>query len=107
MFKPGILFLPAVFICLHTYAQVSLPVPGNIQSAYEKGTRTLSGQPGKQYWQNSANYTIQVNYNPDTRLLTGTVNIEYVNNSRDTLNQVVFKLYPNLYKTGKIGRAHV
>jgi hypothetical protein len=102
MFKPGILFLPAVFICLHTYAQVSLPVPGNIQSAYEKGTRTLSGQPGKQYWQNSANYTIQVNYNPDTRLLTGTVDIEYVNNSRDTLNQVVFKLYPNLYKTGSM-----
>ena len=43
---------------------------------------------------------MRVNFNPETRLVSGTVDINYVNNSPDTLSQVWFKLYPNLYKTG-------
>lgn len=81
-------------------AQVSLPVASNFQAAYAKGTRNTSGEPGKNYWQNSARYTIKVKLDPATRNLSGTVNIDYVNNSPDTLKQIVFKLYPNLYKRG-------
>mgnify|MGYP006199953219 CR=1 FL=1 len=33
-------------------------------------------------------------------LVSGTVDITYSNNSPDTLKQVWFKLYPNLYKAG-------
>ena len=33
-------------------AQTTLPVPRNIQTAYEKGTRSTLGIPGKNYWQN-------------------------------------------------------
>lgn len=85
-----------------TYAQVTLPIAVNLKNTYTKGTRTITGEPGKNYWQNTASYTIKVNFNPQTRNLSGTVGIDYVNNSPDTLTQVQFKLYPNLYKKGVV-----
>lgn len=79
-------------------AQTALPVPGNLQATYKKGTRDISGRPGKNYWQNYADYKVDVNFNPSTRLITGTAVINYSNNSPDTLKEILFKLYPNLYK---------
>jgi Peptidase family M1 domain len=81
-------------------AQQSLPTPKNIQQAYTKGTRSLDGKPGKNYWQNKASYTLVTNFDPATRLVSGSVDIDYINNSPDTLRQIHFKLYPNLYKKG-------
>lgn len=75
-------------------------VPKNIQEAYQKGTRSADGKPGKNYWQNTASYKLNVSFAPDTRLVSGTVDINYVNNSPDTLKQIWLKLYPNLYKKG-------
>ncbi|MFL5742283.1 MAG: M1 family metallopeptidase [Flavisolibacter sp.] len=77
-----------------------LDVPRNILRTYQKGTRSADGSPGKNYWQNHADYSIHVNFSPDTRLVNGTEDISYTNNSPDTLHQVWIKLYPNLYKTG-------
>ena len=82
------------------YAQTPLPVPRNIQAAYDKGTRSVTGTPGKNYWQNFADYIIQIRFEPATRLISGTEEIIYTNNSPDTLRKIVFKLYPNLYKKG-------
>lgn len=81
-------------------AQPYLPTPRNIQAAYDKGTRSPDGSPGLRYWQNTADYRIDVQFYPDTRLITGSVDIVYYNNSPDTLRQVWFKLYPNLYQQG-------
>jgi hypothetical protein len=81
-------------------AQQTLPIAVNLQSTYTKGTRTPSGEPGKNYWQNTADYAIKVKFDPKTRLVSGTVGIDYVNNSPNSLNKVQFKLYPNLYKKG-------
>ncbi|WP_243751705.1 M1 family metallopeptidase [Niastella caeni] len=81
---------------------MKLSLPRNLKTAYEKETRTNNGQPGSKYWQNTGNYAIDINFNPDTRLLTGKVDIEYINNSPNTLQQVVFKLYPNIYKKGSV-----
>ncbi|PIW98094.1 MAG: hypothetical protein COZ80_12350, partial [Ignavibacteria bacterium CG_4_8_14_3_um_filter_37_9] len=39
-------------------AQSSLYLPGNLEKAYTNGTRNYNGTPGKNYWQNSANYRI-------------------------------------------------
>lgn len=77
-----------------------LPVPLNIHQTYVKQTRDSSGLPGKNYWQNSAGYNLKVTFDPSTRLLTGQAEIEYYNNSPDTLKQVVFHLNPNIYKKG-------
>ncbi|HEV2353961.1 MAG TPA: peptidase, partial [Puia sp.] len=82
------------------FAQTRLPVPLNIRQAIDKGTRTVTGEPGAHYWQNHADYTIHVRFDPGTRLVSGTESIIYSNNSPDTLHQLLFKLYPNLYKKG-------
>src|SRR5690349_7918137 len=91
-------FLLLVISPLLASSQIQLPVPRNIKPAYDKQTRTADGKPGKNYWQNSANYDLKINFDPATRELKGTVNIDYVNNSPDTLKQIWFKLYPNIYK---------
>ena len=41
-----------------------------------------------------------MNFDPGTRRVSGTVDIRYVNNSPDSLRQIWFKLYPNLYQKG-------
>src|SRR6185295_5518664 len=88
------------FSALIIHAQSLLPTPRNIQAAYDKGTRSITGKPGKNYWQNTADYDIHISFLPSTRLLTGVVEIKYFNNSPDTLKQVWFKLNPNYYKKG-------
>lgn len=94
-------FLIVCIVCINTLkAQVTLPVPLNLKTTYDKGTRSTDGRPGKNYWQNKATYSIDVKFDPATRLITGTANITYVNNSPDTLKEILFKLYPNLYKKG-------
>ncbi|WP_347157007.1 M1 family metallopeptidase [Pontibacter chitinilyticus] len=87
-------------IGMNSYAQQTLPIPRTIEQTYQKDTRSKDGTPGKNYWQNSADYTIKVNLDPATRKLAGTVDIDYSNNSPDTLKQVLFKLYPNYYQKG-------
>ncbi|RMD99836.1 MAG: peptidase, partial [Bacteroidetes bacterium] len=81
-------------------AQPTLPVPRNVQAAIDNGTRSLSGQPGKSYWQNAAVYDLHINFTPATRVISGKVDIAYRNNSPDTLDQLHFKLYPNFYQKG-------
>lgn len=98
--KKIILFLTSVWVLQLATAQTILPVPGNLQATYKKGTRDISGRPGKNYWQNYADYKVDVNFAPATRLISGTVTINYSNNSPDTLKDILFKLYPNLYKKG-------
>src|ERR1700734_2043083 len=90
----------AVLLSTFYQAQAQLPVPRNVREAINKGTRTATGQPGPHYWQNKADYTIRVRFDPQTRLVSGHETIAYSNNSPDTLRQLLFKLYPNLYKKG-------
>jgi hypothetical protein len=46
-------------------------MPLDIRQAYEKGTRNYDGTPGKNLWQNTCNYNIKVEVNPETRELKG------------------------------------
>ena len=80
--------------------QDNLFIPRNILFAYEKGTRSFDGKPGAEYWQNSSDYKISVNVDPSTYLIGGTEEITYHNNSPDSLNRIVLRLYPNIYKKG-------
>jgi len=80
--------------------QSELYTPINIQQAYTNQTRSLDGNPGKDYWQNFANYKINVELNPYTGLLTGKEEIEYFNNSPDILNELYIHLFMNIYKKG-------
>ena len=100
MVKKTSFIILLVFCSSTLFAQVTLVKPVNIAKAYAKRTRSETGRPGSKYWQNTARYRIKVNFDPKSRLIKGVVNIDYVNNSPDTLTQLLFKLYPNLYKKG-------
>ncbi|ANI90019.1 aminopeptidase [Arachidicoccus ginsenosidimutans] len=94
--KKTILFIACAFT-LKAYSQ-QLYVPRNIKIAYEKGTRSMDGNPGKNYWQNKGVYDINVAVNPETKGVTGTENIDYTNNSPDTLKVIAIRFVNNLHK---------
>nr|WP_319401948.1 M1 family metallopeptidase [uncultured Carboxylicivirga sp.] len=90
-------FLIAVFI----QAQESrLFEPLNYQYAIAKGTRSRDGKPGPQYWQNRADYHIQVKLDTAINKIIGDETVLYFNQSPDTLKNLVIRLYPNLFKKG-------
>ena len=78
----------------------SLYVPRNIQEAYKKGTRSSDGRPGKNYWQNAGRYDITVSTTPPERTIRGREEISYINNSPDTLKNIVFRLVLNVHRPG-------
>ncbi|WP_228950546.1 M1 family metallopeptidase [Mucilaginibacter sp. UR6-1] len=73
-----------------------------MEKAVKNGTRTTTGFPGKKYWQNSADYKLDIHFDPETLELIGEAEIAYINNSPDTLSTLLFKLYPNLYKANSM-----
>lgn len=91
-----------IFIFSQTLQAQSLYMPRNIKQAYQKGTRSMDGKPGKNYWQNSARYNLTITAAPPNRTIRGTEEITYVNNSPDTLRLLVFKLFLNSHKPGAI-----
>lgn len=78
----------------------SLYMPRNVKEAVARGTRTLTGMPGANYWQNRARYTITITALPPDRRIAGTEMVSYVNNSPDTLRSLVIKLFDNVHKAG-------
>ncbi|GEO10201.1 M1 family metallopeptidase [Segetibacter aerophilus] len=89
-----------LIVGLQSVAQQALPIASNIQKLYASGTRTEDGRPGPKYWQNTADYDIAAILNPSTLLLKGAETITYTNNSPDTLFEIIFKLYPNIFQKG-------
>jgi len=98
-----IVFLITMMPSVNTFAQDSeLYISLNFQKAYENQTRSMSGLPGSNYWQNQANYQIDVDFDPKSRLLKGKAQITYFNNSPDTLREIYINLFPNIFKKGQI-----
>jgi len=81
-------------------AAQQLYVPRAVQRAYARGTRSPDGRPGARYWQNRGRYDITVTASPPDRTVRGTEQIVYVNNSPDTLRNLVIKLFVNIHKPG-------
>jgi len=100
-------FISIVFFLTNSVQSQQLFTTTNIQNSYKNQTRTDSGKPGKNYWQNFANYNIKVNFDPSTQLLKGDETISYENNSPDTLKEVIIRLYPDLYKKGVQRLSHI
>ena len=95
--------LITLFVYSDSIAQnSSLPVPLNIRKAIENGTRTLDGKPGASYWQNNSDYNIKAELEPATRKITGKELITYTNNSPDSLNQIVIRLYQDIFRKGNM-----
>jgi hypothetical protein len=57
--------------------------------------RTGSGAPGPKYWQQKADYVINVELNDDNQSITGSETITYTNNSPDVLKYLWLQLDQN------------
>ncbi len=66
--------------------------------AVRTGTRTRTGHPGPDYWQQYARYDIEARLDPATHRLVGHERITYLNRSPDTLRRVAVHLRQNLYR---------
>jgi hypothetical protein len=100
--KQFMFFSLLLLFSLFGYSQNNLPIDTYFSQALKNGTRTNKGIPGKSYWQNSASYQITAVVKPDEKQLIGSETISYKNNSLDTLNQIVFHVFQNLYKKGSV-----
>ena len=103
-----VLFVVLAFISLTTFAQQQAPEPqkgwkGKFEQLGEtlptpNSYRSSSGAPGVDYWQNRADYVINVELNDDNQLVTGSETITYHNNSPETLTYLWLQLDQNLLK---------
>ena len=59
--------------------------------------RTASGAPGPKYWQQKADYDINVSIDEETNVLTGSETISYFNNSPDVLTYIWIQLDENFH----------
>ncbi|WPU92170.1 M1 family metallopeptidase [Mucilaginibacter sabulilitoris] len=57
-----------------------------------------NGNPGPRYWQNRANYTLNVKLDTAAKTISGTETIDYINNSPDALQYLWLQMDQNTYK---------
>jgi len=105
MFKNILFILLTGFVVMGTanlraQQKDKLFMPGELQKAYQQGTRSFSGQPGSRYFQNKSDYTIKARFNPETGVLDGHETIVYHNNSPDSLQRIVMRVYMNIFQKG-------
>ncbi|RRQ45075.1 M1 family metallopeptidase [Chryseobacterium sp. SC28] len=70
-------------------------------------TRSASGQPGYKYWQNSADYQLNVSLDETKNEITGSAEITYTNYSPDQLGFLWLQLDQNLFAKDSRGNAVV
>lgn len=91
-------YISLILFVLLTIVEINaqqLYTPRNVLRAFNNETRASDGNPGKNYWQNSASYNISISIAPPNKLVTGTEEIVYTNNSPNTLENLVFRLTLN------------
>ncbi|MBD2751994.1 M1 family metallopeptidase [Spirosoma validum] len=67
--------------------------------------RTAAGSPGKDYFQNRADYDIKATLDDTKQKLTGTETITYHNRSSDPLTYLWLQLDQNLFRPESIGKS--
>jgi hypothetical protein len=72
------------------------------QQAVANGTRTTTGEPGPDYWQQWTDYDIRARLLPEEKRLEGSVHIVYHNRSPDPLPVVIVHLLQNLHAEGVV-----
>jgi hypothetical protein len=87
-----------IFTGINFLSAQNLYMPRNITNAVEKGTRSMDGNPGKNYWQNGGKYDINVTVTPETKTVSGIEKIVYTNNSPDTLTFLAIRFVNNVHK---------
>jgi len=65
--------------------------------------RQPDGSPGPDYWQNTADYAIDAELDPEANTLTAALRVRYTNNSPFALAFLWFNLEQNLFRPGSKG----
>lgn len=97
-----IILIALFFSCLYTVTgqNTNLFFPKNFERSYDRGIRSKDGKPGPNYWQNRADYKIQVELDPKEKEVEGFQVATYYNNSPDSLKMIRIKLQHDLYRKG-------
>jgi len=66
--------------------------------------RNAAGAPGPAYWQQQANVNIDAALDEDEKRIIASMEIDYVNNSPDTLRYIWLALDQNRFKDGSLAR---
>jgi Peptidase family M1 domain len=109
------IFFSAIFFCFAIIANAQKPSmydPHALFSPlfYPDGgtiTRAADGSPNTGYWQNKADYQINVSLNDNTNEIAGTVIITYKNNSPRALPFIWLQLDQNLFAKDSRGQARM
>src|SRR3954467_4476234 len=88
---------------------IPYPVPESRGFAHwvDRGTRTRTGTPGPNYWQQYARYTIDAELQPSSNQLSAHGTIRYYNRSPDTLRALWLHLNQNLFAPNAIRNVEV
>ncbi len=103
----------SVLSALSLWSQDAPAVANDIKSNYDyhevfkpffytkngTNTRSASGQPGHEYWQNRADYQLIAKLDEEKNEISGSGIITYTNNSPDKMNFVWMTLDQNLFKS--------
>jgi hypothetical protein len=102
-----VLFI-AIFVAMPWYSQAQdndtvqeafLPFKTGMSNDY----RSASGEPGPEYWQNSADYDIDTRLYPDKHQVETSISISYTNNSPQDLDFVWLQLDQDLFEEDSWG----
>jgi len=75
----------------------TIPMTNTIRRAYAASTRDSTGRPGRKYWQQWLEYTINARLDVPTSTISGRETIVLHNNSDSTLRQVFLRLDQNYF----------
>lgn len=83
-----------------------LPHPVNpgarFETAIERGTRTETGEPGPNYWQQWTDYDLHATLDPEAKRISGTAKIEYHNRAPVALPALALHLHQNAHAEGAV-----
>ena len=63
---------------------------------------TIFSDPLDHYWQQKADYEMDITLHDSIRQLSGKTIIKYTNNSPDSLDRLYMHLYPNAFQIGSV-----
>lgn len=108
----GVLFAAAFTIALTAQGQGIEQTVGDFQDKFRQldevlptpnTYRTASGEPGAAYWQQRADYDIEVALDEVNKRVSGSADITYRNNSPETLRYIWLQLDQNRFRDDSIG----
>lgn len=70
------------------------------EKAVRRESRTRTGQPGANYFQNQADYKMDIKVHPENLTIEGKASITYTNNSPRELKYLVLRTYNDIFKKG-------